>query len=119
MTPTNRMARRGLYHPSQEHDACGLGFVVDIAGRRSHSVVEDALTILRRMEHRGAVGADPETSDGAGILLAMPHSFLEYVMEKQGDEIPTAGDYGVAQLFVSRDPGRRDAQMNILREIVR
>jgi glutamate synthase (NADPH/NADH) large chain len=113
------MARRGLYHPSQEHDACGLGFVVDIAGRRSHGVVEDALTILRRMEHRGAVGADPETSDGAGILLAMPHSFLEYVMEKQGDEIPTAGDYGVAQLFVSRDPGRRDAQMNILREIVR
>ncbi|HIE53828.1 MAG TPA: hypothetical protein EYP90_01390, partial [Chromatiaceae bacterium] len=68
--------KQGLYDPANEHDACGVGFVADIKGRRSHAIIEQGLTILERLTHRGAVGADPKAGDGAGILLQLPDAFL-------------------------------------------
>ena len=72
MTETGYPKRQGLYDPANEHDACGFGFVVDIKGRPSHDIVEKALTVLVNLEHRGAVGAEKNTGDGAGILLQKP-----------------------------------------------
>jgi glutamate synthase (NADPH) large chain len=68
--------KQGLYDPAFEHDACGVGFVVDVRGRRSHETVRDALAVLRRLGHRGASGSEPETGDGAGILLQLPDRFF-------------------------------------------
>ena len=68
-------AREGLYRPEAEHDACGVGFVADVKGRVSHKVIEDALAILRNLDHRGAVGADPLCGDGAGIMIQIPDAF--------------------------------------------
>ena len=93
----------GLYDPQNEHDACGLGFVVDLKGGPSHRTVEMGLEILRRLAHRGAAGCDPSTGDGAGILVQIPHRYYERVLYHEGKELPLAGDYGVAQCFLSRD----------------
>jgi glutamate synthase domain-containing protein 1 len=109
----------GLYDPSFEHDACGLGFVAQLRGGPSHDVVSKGLEVLRRLSHRGAAGADPSTGDGAGILLQVPHAFYERVLSHRDIELPLAGDYGVAQCFLSRDPARADAQMGICEEVVR
>ena len=68
---------QGLYDPANEHDSCGVGFIADLKGRKSHQVVTDALRILENLEHRGAVGADPLAGDGAGILVQIPHDFLD------------------------------------------
>ena len=109
----------GLYDPAFEHDACGLGFVADIARPATHRVVEMGLEILRRLAHRGAAGADPLTGDGAGILTQLPHKYFDRVMLKEGKELPLAGDYGVAQAFLSRDPAKQHMQMHALAEIAR
>ena len=69
-------APQGLYHPGNEHDACGVGFVANIKGKKSHTIVEQGLTVLRNLTHRGAVGYDPKLSDGAGLLIQMPDRFL-------------------------------------------
>ena len=111
--------RQGLYDPSFEHDACGLGFVADLNKEPTHGTVEKGLEILRRLAHRGAAGCDPCTSDGAGVLLQIPHAFLERVTSRRGLELPNAGDYGVAQAFLSRDPTRRAAEMRALEDAVR
>ena len=110
---------RGLYHPSFEHDACGTGFVADLCRQPSHRIVELGLEVLARMSHRGACGADPLTGDGAGILLQIPHVFYERAMARKGKELPNAGDYGVAQAFLSQDPDRRAVQMRTLEDAVR
>jgi glutamate synthase (NADPH/NADH) large chain len=110
---------RGLYDPSNEHDACGLGFVAELSRGQTHDVVRNALEILRRLSHRGAAGCDPCTGDGAGILLQIPHAFYERTLAHRDMELPLAGDYGVAQAFLSRDRERRSAQMRILEEVVR
>jgi glutamate synthase (NADPH/NADH) large chain len=112
-------AARGLYDPAHEHDACGLGFVAQLRGGPTHDVVSKGLEVLRRLSHRGAAGADPSTGDGAGILLQIPHAFYERVLSHRDVELPLAGDYGVAQCFLSRDPARMDAQMETLEEVVR
>ncbi len=109
----------GLYEPRHEHDACGLGFVADLKGGATHRTVEMGLEILRRLAHRGAAGADPNTGDGAGILCQIPHRYFERVLEKEGKELPLAGDYGVAQCFLSRDPNKAQLQMKVLTDIVR
>jgi glutamate synthase (NADPH/NADH) large chain len=109
----------GLYDPQFEHDACGLGFVARLGGKPRHDVVEQGLEILRRLAHRGAAGSDPETGDGAGILLQIPHAFFERQLAHHDIELPLAGDYGVAQCFLSRDPQRRAAQRAICEEAVR
>ena len=97
-----------LYEPSTEHDACGFGFVCDIAGRPSHAIVRDALTVLVNLEHRGASGSERNTGDGAGILVGVPHAFLGAAAREAGFALPDAG-YGVASLFLPRDEPSREA----------
>ncbi len=100
---------QGLYHPANEHDSCGVGFVAHIKGKKSHSIVEQGLTVLRNLTHRGAVGWDPKLSDGAGLLIQIPDKFLREVMAKQGLKLPPAGQYGVGMVFLPRDPASRFA----------
>jgi glutamate synthase (NADPH) large chain len=95
----------GLYNPSYEHDACGVGFVADLSGVRRHETVAGALTVLRNLEHRGAKGADPESGDGAGILTQMPDALLRSVT---GFELPSAGAYAAGLIFLPRGPERAD-----------
>ena len=109
----------GLHTPRDEHDACGLGFVADLARGPNHQVVQLGLTILARLAHRGASGADPLTGDGAGILIDIPHLHFERVLAHEDKELPLAGDYGVAQAFLSRSPDKRRAQMRTLEAVVR
>jgi hypothetical protein len=92
---------RGLYDPALDKDSCGVGFIADIKGRKSHQIVEDALTILVNLEHRGAVGADPRAGDGAGILVQMPHKFFAKKAAELGFALPALelvfrGDLGAA-----------------------
>ena len=100
---------QGMYDPAHEHDACGVGFVAHIKGKKSHSIVEQGLTILKNLNHRGAVGADPKASDGAGILLQIPDQFFREELDKQGLILPPAGQYGVGMVFLPRDPASRYA----------
>jgi len=93
----------GLYRPEFEHDACGIGFVANLKGRKSHKVVEDAIKMLVRMDHRGACGAEPNTGDGAGILIQLPHEFFVDECRKLGFSIPAAGNYGVGMIYFPKD----------------
>jgi glutamate synthase (NADPH/NADH) large chain len=98
-----------LYDPKHEHDACGVGFVAHVKGRKSHAIIEQGLTVLKNLTHRGAVGADPKASDGAGILIQMPDRFFRAEMAKQGVELPSFGQYGVGMVFLPREPASRIA----------
>jgi len=98
----------GLYDPATEHDACGVGFVVDIKGRKSHTTVERALTILDHLEHRGACGCEVNTGDGAGILIQIPDAFLQRECAKIGITLPPAGEYGAGLVFLPRDEAEAD-----------
>jgi glutamate synthase (NADPH/NADH) large chain len=110
---------RGMYDPSLERDACGLGFVADLRRPATHDVVEKGIEILRRLAHRGAAGCDPCTSDGAGILLHIPHAHYERVLGRSGIELPNVGDYAVAQCFLSRDSRARAAEVRCIEDAVR
>ena len=101
-------AASGLYDPALDKDSCGVGFIADIKGRKSHKIVEDALTILVNLEHRGAVGADPRAGDGAGILVQIPHAFFARKAKELGFTLPAPGHYAVGFLFLPRDPEWRD-----------
>ena len=92
--------RQGLYDPRLEHDACGIGFVADIKGRATHKIIEQGVEVLVNLTHRGACGCDPETGDGAGLLLQMPHSFFARKAADRGFALPAAGTYGVGMVFV-------------------
>ncbi|MFN2135254.1 MAG: glutamate synthase large subunit [Candidatus Promineifilaceae bacterium] len=100
-------ARQGLYDPRFEHDACGTGFVADMKGRRSHAIVRHALTALENMNHRGAAGSEPNTGDGAGILIQVPHEFFCKVMAEAGFSLPEPGHYGVGMVFLPQDEAQR------------
>jgi glutamate synthase (NADPH) large chain len=100
-------ALHGLYDPARERDACGVGFIADIKGRRSHSMVEQGLQILQNLDHRGAVGADKLMGDGAGILLQIPHDCLREEMAKQGVHLPPPGEYGVGMIFLPKEHASR------------
>ena len=100
---------QGLYHPDHEHDACGVGFVAHIKGRKSHAIVEQGLTLLKNLTHRGAVGWDPKLSDGAGILIQIPDRYLRDEMAAQGLRLPPVGQYGVGMVFLPREPASRFA----------
>ncbi len=102
-----RIEPGGLYEPSTEHDACGVGFVAHIKGEKSRDIVEQGLEILRRLSHRAACGADPETGDGAGILLQLPHRFFKIVGRTLGYDMPRRRRYGVGQVFLPPDPEQR------------
>jgi glutamate synthase (NADPH/NADH) large chain len=111
---------RGLYDPALEKDSCGVGFIADIKGRKSHKIVEDALTILLNLEHRGAVGADPRAGDGAGILVQIPHKFFAKEAERLGFALPERGGYAVAQMFMPRDDAWRQEIVGVYeREVAR
>jgi len=110
--------KQGLYDPQFEHDACGLGFVVNIKGGKSHQLVTDALQILVNLDHRGACGCEANTGDGAGILLQVPHAFLAAQAAKLGFTLPPAGQYGVGQLFLPKNPVERDGVKAELAQII-
>ena len=94
---------RGLYRPQFEHDACGIGALAHMQGKRSHQMLDDALSVLVNLEHRGGVGLEKNTGDGAGILFQIPHRFFRKEAQKCGHLLPAEGDYGVAMLFLPRD----------------
>jgi glutamate synthase (NADPH/NADH) large chain len=98
---------QGLYDPRNEHDACGVGFVAHIKGIKSHAIVKQALEILRNLDHRGAVGADPLLGDGAGILIQLPDALFRKWAASQGKELPRPGDYAVAMCFLPQDEAAR------------
>ncbi len=109
---------QGLYDPRHEHDACGVGFVVDIKGRKSHQIVRQALKVLINLLHRGACGCEPNTGDGAGILLQMPDRFLRKACARLGFTLPAATEYGVGLVFLPRDVLQRDTVQTLIQTIV-
>jgi glutamate synthase (ferredoxin) len=107
-----------LYDPSFEHDACGFGFVVDIAGRPSHAIVRDALTVLVNLEHRGATGSEKNTGDGAGLTIQIPHKFLSEMAAKNGIRLRGRGGYGVGMVFLPPDKGSRVDCFRLFEKVV-
>ena len=103
-----RMVKAGLYDPAFEKDACGVGLVANIDGRKSHLIVEQGLEVLMNLRHRGACGCDPETGDGAGVLMQLPHDFLVAAAREAGSELPAEGGYGVAMTFFPQDDADRE-----------
>src|SRR5512141_1725817 len=118
-TETGYPPRQGLYDPSNERDACGFGFVVDVKGRASHDIVEKALTVLLNLEHRGAAGAEKNTGDGAGILLQTPHAFLELEADRLGIKLPRPGHYGVGMVYLPPNEAGREACQKVFEGVVR
>src|SRR6187399_3480729 len=109
---------QGLYDPALDKDSCGVGFIADIKGRKSHQLIEDGLRILCNLEHRGAVGADPRMGDGAGILVQIPHKFFAKKTAELGFKLPAAGDYAVGYLFMPQDPNWRQIIRDIYAEVI-
>lgn len=101
---------RGLYNPENEHDACGVGMIVNIRGNKSHKLVDDALKVLENMKHRGAEGADNKTGDGAGIMVQIPHEFILL----QGIPVPEKGRYGTGLVFLPKDEGAQASILQIM-----
>ena len=110
---------QGLYDPALDKDSCGVGFIADIKGRKSHKLVQDALAILCNLEHRGAVGADPRAGDGAGILVQIPHRFFVKEAARLGFVLPEPGEYAVGVLFMPRDPDWRQVIRDIYAQMIR
>jgi len=110
---------QGLWNPSHEKDACGVGFIAHLKGKRSHDIIVKTLTMNAQMDHRGASGSDPATGDGAGIFVQMPDKFLRKEMAKKGIELPPEGDYGAGVVFMSPEPSEREATMQIFEHIIR
>ncbi|URZ87780.1 glutamate synthase large subunit [Floricoccus penangensis] len=113
----NEALETTLWDPSFESDACGMGFVAHIDGQPSHTLVEYALTMLERMNHRGGTGAEPDTGDGAGILLAMPHEFFVKEAEKSNTTLPQKGDYAVGQFFLPKDNEEKNILLKEIDEV--
>jgi len=118
-TPAGLPPAQGLYDPAHERDACGVGFVVDIKGRRSHAIVSQALEVLKNLLHRGACGCEVNTGDGAGILIQMPHAFLARECGRLGIRLPGPGHYGAGLVFLPRDPAQAAECEHILEGMVR
>jgi glutamate synthase (NADPH) large chain len=110
---------QGLYHPSHEHDACGIGFVANIKGQKSHDIIEKGIQILINLTHRGACGCDPETGDGAGLLIQIPHRFFARETSILGFTLPAAGEYGIGMVFLPVERHQRLQTEGILERIVR
>ena len=110
--------KQGLYDPKFEHDNCGIGCLVNIKGKKSHKIINDAVEILKNLTHRGGVGSEPDTGDGAGILIQIPHNFMKKVCDNEGINLPDEGDYGVGMLFLSPDYDTRAASLTKLQSII-
>ncbi len=104
---TGRPAKQGLYDPWFEHDACGVGFVADLKGRATHAILRQGIQVLENLDHRGAAGSEPNTGDGAGILLQVPHAFCVDAAKKARLTLPAAGHYGTGHLFLPRNATHR------------
>ena len=117
MTKPGFPPKQGLYDPKFEHDACGIGFVVNIKGKKSHRIVEQALTVLQNLDHRGACGCEENTGDGAGILLQVPHAFFQHACDGLGFRLPEPGQYGVGMIFLP-DGDERHRCERVLEEII-
>ena len=112
-------AKQGLYDPRLEKDACGIGFVAHIKGHQSHDIIQKALQVLENLSHRGAVGCDPCTGDGAGILIQLPHNFLQRACAETGIQLPEAGEYGVGMVFLPTDPSQRRQCEGLTEKVIR
>src|SRR5215471_8089228 len=109
---------QGLYDPRFEHDACGVGFVVNIKGERSHAVVERGLEVLIHLQHRGACGCEANTGDGAGILIQPPDRFLRKVANANGIGLPPPGRYGVGNVFLPRNATEREQVRQLIERTI-
>jgi glutamate synthase domain-containing protein 2/glutamate synthase domain-containing protein 1/glutamate synthase domain-containing protein 3 len=109
---------QGLYDPRHEHDACGIGFVANIKGQKSHDIIVKGIQVLINLTHRGACGCDPETGDGAGVLIQIPHKFFARECAKLGFTLPPAGEYGVGMVFLPVEPHARRRTEGIVERIV-
>src|ERR1017187_3409717 len=116
---TGLPSAQGLYDPRGEHDACGIGFVANIKGQKSHDIIAKGIQVLINLKHRGACGCDPETGDGAGILIQIPHKFFVRVCATLGFTLPAEGEYGVGMTFLPVEPHQRLSCEGILERIVR
>ena len=112
------MHKQGLYDPKFEHDNCGIGCIVNIKGIKSHKIVNDAVEILKNLTHRGGVGSETDTGDGAGILIQIPDKFMKKVCLNEGIVLPGEGDYGVGMLFLSPDEDTREISIAKLKNII-
>ena len=111
--------KEGLYDPEFEHDACGVGFVAHLKGEKSHNIVAKGLELLANLEHRGAVGAEKNSGDGAGILTQMPDKFLRRVVKKSSNiDLPEFGSYGVGVVFVPREPNAYSETQSIVEQCI-
>jgi len=110
--------KQGLYDPRFEHDACGVGFVVNIKGKKSRQIVEQALTVLKNLDHRGACGCEENTGDGAGVLLQVPHAFLQHACGGLGFRLPEPGEYGVGMIFLPPDQDQRQHCERAIEKII-
>src|SRR2546430_12713756 len=117
-TPAGLPEAQGLYSPGHEHDACGVGFVVDMKGRRSHAIVAQALEVLKNLLHRGACGCEVNTGDGAGILIQIPHAFLFARCRPLGIELPEPDCYGVGAFFTSPHVEQQEYGKSLFERIV-
>src|SRR5438093_7854998 len=118
MPSTGLPLPQGLYDPRFEHDACGVGFVVDLQGRKSHDLVQKAIRILLNLEHRGACGCEANTGDGAGILLQTPHAFLKEACAQVKIPLPSPREYGVGMVYLPPDPAQQKACEKLFENIV-
>lgn len=110
--------RMGLYDSGYEHDACGVGFVVNIKGEKSHEIIRQGLTVLFNLDHRGARGAESDTGDGAGIMIQIPHEFMNKVCSDQGIILPPPGEYAVGMVFLPQEPARRAECEKLITKII-
>src|SRR5579863_4556931 len=101
---TGLPSKQGLYDPQFEHEACGVGFVVNIKGRKSHAIIQQALQVLLNLDHRGACGCEANTGDGAGILIQPPHDFLKLAAKEARLNLPAPGEYAVGMVFMPPKP---------------
>src|SRR2546422_91382 len=115
---TGLPAKQGLYDPQFEHESCGVGFVVNIKGRKSHAIIQQALEVLLNLDHRGACGCEANTGDGAGILIQPPHRFLKLAAKEARVKLPGPGEYGVGMLFLPQDSAQRLECEKIFADIV-
>ena len=116
--PIGLPPKQGLYDPKNEHDACGIGFVAHVKGQKSNRILRQALEVLVNLDHRGARGSEPDTGDGAGILMQIPHRFFQSACEGIGINLPWPGKYGVGMIFLAPDRDERHAQEKVLERIV-
>lgn len=118
MTKIGLPPKQGLYDPGFEHDACGIGFVANIKGVKSHEIVKQALRVLCNLEHRGGQGSEPNTGDGAGLLMQIPDTYFQSACEEDNIKLPAAGSYGVGMVYLPQDLEARQACENIIERIV-